>query len=297
MSDHYRSHQPTSKLQLEPNELLAAYLATRLPATYAVAAKVLSELHLDPAPASLLDLGAGVGAAALAAAEIFPGIATTLIEANPTFRTQAQQLLPAATIVSGNASSVALAPHDLTIANYLFNELSSGARRQLLEAAWSATRQALILIEPGSTSGFAIVKEARTWLLAHGGHMIAPCPHADACPLPKSDWCHFAVRLQRSSLHRRIKQGQLPYEDEKFSYIVIGRSPATTVPARVIRRPSHHPGMIEIKLCAPGGIEDRKVTKRDKDAFRAARKAEWGDQWPRPTGVVSSSPEEIDTEE
>src|SRR5207244_1650324 len=55
----------------------AAYLLTRLPATFAAISAVLREVKQgvpDFRPRSLLDLGAGPGTAAWAASEIFPEI-------------------------------------------------------------------------------------------------------------------------------------------------------------------------------------------------------------------------------
>ena len=99
------------------------------------------------------------------------------------------------------------------------------------------------------------------------------------CPLAAPDWCHFAARVERSSLHRRIKEGALGYEDEKYSYVALTRDPVLPAASRVLRRPVHHPGLIELQLCTPDGIAPLRVTKRDREAFRAARKADWGGRY------------------
>ena len=64
----------------------AAYLAVRLPATYAALRRVFAEINLR-APqagiASMLDLGAGPGTALFAAAQVFPFLQeATLVEAD-----------------------------------------------------------------------------------------------------------------------------------------------------------------------------------------------------------------------
>ena len=107
--------------------------------------------------------------------------------------------------------------------------------------------------------------------------MLAPCPGSGPCPIQSPDWCHFAARVERSSLHRRLKDAGLNYEDEKFSYVAVGRRPVKLPAARILRRPEHHPGLIRITQCMPSGIESRSVTRREPAAFRHARHAAWGD--------------------
>src|SRR5262249_22582831 len=141
-------------------------------------------------------------------------------------------------------------------------------------------RVALVVIEPGAPDGFARIRGIRAELLDLGARMVAPCPIETSCPIVHPDWCHFAARVERSSIHRRLKDAELGYEDEKFSYVALARSaPASIAESRVVRRPQHHPGLIEIALCTPGGLQRERVTKRDKPGFRRARHLSWGDEW------------------
>lgn len=93
----------------------------------------------------------------------------------------------------------------------------------------------------------------------------------------ESDWCHFSARFDRTSLHRRLKGGSLGYEDEKFSYIAAAKLPVTVEAARVISHPLNQPGFIQLQLCTPIGLQTLSITKRDKVAWKRARKTDWGD--------------------
>jgi len=123
------------------------------------------------------------------------------------------------------------------------------------------------------------VRSVRDELVAKGAHVAAPCPTSGACPIVEPDWCHFGARVERSSLHRRVKEGELGYEDEKFSYVALTRSPVVTAGARVVRRPQHQAGLIVLETCTAEGLQTERVGKRDKETFRRARKAGWGDRW------------------
>ena len=120
-------------------------------------------------------------------------------------------------------------------------------------------------------------------MLAQGQHIAAPCPADAECPMKNrsGDWCHFAARVERTSLHRRLKSGELGYEDEKFSYLVFARDPAAPqAPARILRHPVHGKGHIKLTLCEAPTVREVTIGKSDKESFREARRAKWGDAWP-----------------
>lgn len=93
------------------------------------------------------------------------------------------------------------------------------------------------------------------------------------------DWCHFYARFDRSALHRRLKDGTMGYEDEKFSYVALAKSPVKTASARVLRHPLRQAGFTQLQLCDSGGLQTLKITKRDKKIWKLARKTDWGDAW------------------
>jgi len=274
MSDAYRAGKAPPRLAAA--ERTAAYLVTRMPATYAAARAVLRETHRllgGREISSVLDVGAGSGAASLAALEEYPAAAVTLIDRDPALLEAARQWLPQARATAEDVTRTpTLEPHDLVILAYSAGEMAPAPLKKL----WQAARVALILVEPGTPRGFAVIRAARSELLAAGAHMIAPCPSAGACPVVDPDWCHFAARVERSSLHRRIKGADLGYEDEKYSYVALAREPVAPATSRIVGRPRHHPGLIELDACTPDGLTTVCVSKRERDRFRAARHAEWG---------------------
>lgn len=280
LSSAYREGR---EFPLNSAERIAAYLATRFPATYAAAHAVLEEVRtrLPALPIeSVLDVGAGSGAAALAARHWFAPDRITLIERHHAMAGVARELLPEAVIRCQDFTLAQIfPPHDLVIASYALGE---PAESRMTDRLWEATRVMLVIVEPGTTRGFSFIREVRSRLLAAGAHMLAPCPHENACPLVAPDWCHFGARVERSSWHRRLKGGTLNYEDEKFSYIALAREVWPTAAARIIRRPRHQAGLIEIEVCTPGGVQTVRAVKRERETFRAARRTAWGDEWKQP---------------
>jgi len=265
-------------LALETPERVAAYLVTRMPATYAAADAVLREVRERLGGAtveSTLDVGAGSGGASLAAKQWLKPKQLTLLERHSAIAGFARDLLPEAEIRLEDFTRTTKFPqHDVVIASYALGEASAA---HVISRLWDAARVAVIVIEPGTPRGFALIREIRSQLLACGAHMLAPCPRADACPIIEPDWCHFAARVERTSLHRRVKEAELNYEDEKFSYVAFTREEVLLPAARIVRRPLHQPGLITLETCTPRGIETVRATKRDRAMFRSARRADWGD--------------------
>ncbi|UNT00958.1 small ribosomal subunit Rsm22 family protein [Streptomyces tubbatahanensis] len=300
---HYRGETPTGAPVLRRRADAVAYAAYRMPATFAAASAALDALAArapDWAPASHLDIGGGTGAAVWAAAHVWetsrtaPRATTVLDWAEPALAL-GRELASSADAVRETAwragslrgAVPAMEPADLVTASYVLGELDAEDRRAVVDAAARAARGAVVLVEPGTPDGYLRIREARDALLAAGLRVLAPCPHGAACPLVAGqDWCHFAVRVARSSLHRRVKGGELAYEDEKYSYVAavrdgLGQAAGAGGPARVVRKPLLRKGQVLLDLCAPeGGLTRRTVTKRDgADTYRAARKTDWGGTW------------------
>ncbi len=268
----------------------AAYLASRLPATYAVISRVLREAQLripGLCVESMLDLGAGPGTAMWAAMELFPELAhTVLVEDSAEWIEIGNRLM----CKSGNRAirnaewrhgtvTGEFPPQsfDLVVASYLINEVPVRDRASVALAAWQRTRRVLVIIEPGTPEGFAIIRSLRQELLAIEAYLAAPCPHANECPIPAGDWCHFAERLERTSEHRNTKGGELGYEDEKYSYVILSREPVALPGARILRHPRKHSGHTEFELCTREGLKRETISRKQGERFKAAKKAEWGD--------------------
>jgi ribosomal protein RSM22 (predicted rRNA methylase) len=287
ISKTYRDGGGSGTIKTDGDAL--AYALARMPATYAALTASLNALcEITPrfAPKTLLDVGAGPGTAAWAAAEVFPSLKSfALIDANQVLRALALDLARGSTRLNemsyekgeARAALDKAGPADLVIASYMIGELADSDRQSLVEAMWAKTADTLLVVEPGTPAGYARIMTLREQLIASGAHVLAPCPHEKSCPLHRPDWCHFSQRLARSQAHRQLKGAELPFEDEKFSYVVLSRAPIALRPARVLAQPDVGKAEISAKLCMPDGIETAKVPRRDKAAYARARRWRWGD--------------------
>jgi ribosomal protein RSM22 (predicted rRNA methylase) len=268
---------------------VAAYAAYRMPATFSAVRAVLDAFEPPSAPAGLLDIGGGTGAAAWAVVDAYPTISrVTVVD-------QVRGALAFGRRLAADAPSAALRDAtwqpmrlpgtlpsaDIATISYVIGELTAPDRAALVTAAMAAA-PTVIVVEPGTPAGYERILDVRSAMIAAGRTIVAPCPHQLACPLPAGkDWCHFGARVNRSSLHRRIKDAELSYEDEKFAYVVgVAAPPEAPSAARVLRRPVQRKGLVSLRLCTPDGTAvDRIVTKRHGDDYRRARDTEWGDAY------------------
>ncbi len=267
----------------------AAYAALRMPATFAaVAAALVAAQQRLPGftPRSLLDVGAGTGAALWAAGAHAPSLANaTLIEAEAAMISFGQRLtahvrataLPAIQWQRADLRTTALPQADLVTAAYTLGELPAAARAAAVNALWAATNGLLLIVEPGTPVGFAVVRDLRDQLLEAGAQIVAPCPHHHACPMPANDWCHFAQRVTRTSVQRNVKGAAMGYEDEKFAYVAVARTPGTPIAGRILRHPVTRKGYISLPVCAPDRLRTVEITRANITAWRQARDLGWGD--------------------
>jgi ribosomal protein RSM22 (predicted rRNA methylase) len=296
MSERYREHEggrPSRQL-VDSDDAVLAYLAVRLPGTFAALQRAMAEVasaRPDFRPASHLDLGAGPGTAFFAAAGPWPGIeATTLVEADERFVRMGSELLrqpqeaPRLSWLredlAGSSARWSTLSADLVTMSYVLSELDAHQAEDVVRRAMASTVGVLLIVEPGTTRAFEALRVIRTRLIAEGAYVVAPCPHLGVCPMVGGDWCHFATRLSRSKLHREVKGGTAPFEHEAFAYLALSPDPVPAPLARVLRRPRVTNGFVELQLCGSEGLERRSIPRRDKAGYRHASRLDWGDALP-----------------
>lgn len=276
LSQDYREGR-TSPFADEAKRL--AYLGARMPATYAAVRKVLENISLS---GSVLDMGAGPGTASWAAADLFPALEKiTLIEKSSeaialgkTLAASHPVLQKASWIHQSIGEPIPKA--DAAILSYVLSELSEPM--VVVEACWEAV-PLLILIEPGTPKAFQLMRKIRERLIDLKAYIVAPCPHALGCPIQGADWCHFAARVERTRLHRLLKEGSLGYEDEKFSYLIASKTPALPVSNRILRHPLKQSGHVRLTVCTDSGkIEEKTISRKHKELYRQARDSNWGNK-------------------
>jgi ribosomal protein RSM22 (predicted rRNA methylase) len=307
LSRRYRAEdgaaRPTAFVR--DSEQALAYAAWILPATHAQAWGALSYVPKRAGewnPRTLLDLGSGPGTVAWAAADIWESLhRAVLVEREAAFSTLGRDLAQAsrsalvreATWETRDARAHASRERfDLVTLAHVLSEMPSGEAGLVLRSAWAACEGVLVVVEPGTPAGFAVVETARTQLVASGAHILAPCPHERECPLhggqllEPPDWCHFAQRTQRPELQRRLKHASLPWEDAKFAFVAAARFESAAPPwARVLRHPVKGQGHVDFDLCSTEGRLTRKVA-RSHGGWKLARKLEWGDAVEKPEDIA-----------
>ena len=280
----YESARSSSDVSVE------AYLATRLPATFAAISRVfelVAEVAPDFEPQSLLDVGAGPGTASWAAVEAWPSLAqVTLVERDSRFADMAAGFLTASSHVALSAAQIERADMaklegkaELVVAAYVLAEQRETMAKELALRLWEACQGLLIIVEPGTPAGFVRIRAARQALLEAGGFAMAPCTHSEQCPMVGDDWCHFKTRLQRSRLHMQAKGATVPFEDESFSFIAVSRQKRDLPQGRVLSPPAINKVGTSLKLCGHGGVEQLVIASRDKAAYKLSKKKSWGDVW------------------
>lgn len=292
LSNRYRSSCSANGRQiLASSEEVAAYAGYRMPATFGAIHSALRQVESRLpgfCPETLLDVGAGPGTAMWAAVTIWPDLRRiVLLERDERMIDFGRRLSASSSLESVQRAEWLKvditrrldhsAPRcDLVVVSYVLGELAESLSASVIRRLWDLAGCTLVIIEPGTPSGFSRVRQYREQLLALGSKTIAPCPHDAPCPLRENDWCHFAQRIERSRLHRHAKGGGLSYEDEKFSYVAVSHLAVDAIKGRVIRHPRVRPGHIRLEICTPDGLTSTAVTRKHRDLYREARDLQWG---------------------
>jgi ribosomal protein RSM22 (predicted rRNA methylase) len=175
---------------------------------------------------------------------------------------------------------------DLVISSYMINELSSNDIEIVIDYLWNMTKKILIIVEPGTPDDFKRMYDIRKYLIQKSGIIVAPCLHTFECDiLNKQDWCAFTTRVERNKIQKAVKSGDVPFEDEKFTFLAVLKKeyveelelePKNI--ARILRNPEITQNYINLMLCnQEGKIINDKVLKSNKEIFKKAKKTQNGD--------------------
>lgn len=283
ISKKYRENDGKGKKLVTTSSEATAYAISRMAATYCAVYSALAEClkKYKGEIETVLDIGAGTGAATWAITNLIEVNKATCLEREKEMRKVGSQLMKEELAnvewkefdlnkdeIEENA--------DLVVTSYVINELSEEDRKKAITKMWNATNGILVIIEPGTPEGFRHILEARDMLLEKGANIVAPCSHNGKCPISKDDWCSFYVRVARSGIHRQAKKGELGYEDEKFSYIALSKTPIDMYQPRILRHPQINSGYVKVKLCTQDGILEKTYSKKDKDIYKKIRKLDAG---------------------
>lgn len=289
VSERYREEGKikTRNKLINSKEEALSYAISRMPATYGAINTVLENIMkmTKISIKNVLDIGAGTGAVEWAILDLMQVEDITCIE-NEKYMMQIGKRLMQNNETLKNAKWMKLnivqeqieQEADLVIASYVLNEIEERTKEQILKKLWKATNKILVIIEPGTPEGYKEINSIRKYFIENKANIIAPCQHNEECGIGQDDWCAFSCRIARSKAHKILKDGETPYEDEKFSYIAISKFETDKLDGVVLRHPKIESGKITIKVCKSNGeIEEKIITKKEKETFKKAKKLKVGD--------------------
>jgi ribosomal protein RSM22 (predicted rRNA methylase) len=303
LSERYRTQRSGKENSLaRGSDEALGYAAIILPAAYAQLSGAMAAVKAripDWQPTSMLDIGSGPGTALWAATEQWPSLQKlTAWEREPAFIELGRRLVKVSEspalrqatwqkVIIGSGltarageqglTSGQIEKYHLVVFGHVLNELPEVTRKEIVTLAWQQCSGILLIVEPGTSSAFPIVKAMREYLMTLGAQTLAPCAHNKPCLL-ENDWCHFPQRLERPSFQRQAKAASAGWEESKFSYAAMSRFPIeTAIWGRLIHQPHKTKKDVQLTISSIDGIVDLAIPKSQREAFRRASDYQWGD--------------------
>lgn len=287
ISQNYRTNEGRGKRLLKTESEAIAYAISRMPATYGAvynALKYCLDIY-NPVIKTVADIGAGTGTATIAVSQLLDVEKIECFEREDSMRKVGINIFKKYSNLSDKTNWIKLdicndeitEKYNLVVTSYMLNEISDEQKNIIVEKLWKISKDMLLIVEPGTMEGYKNIINAKRKLLEMGANIIAPCKN-DKCKLPKDDWCNFSCRVQRTKIHKELKEGNAPYEDEKYMYIAVSKQKINqTNRKRILRHPIIHNGFVKLKVCDEEDIKEITISKKDKERFKLARKSKVGD--------------------
>lgn len=283
------------KAYIQDTEDVFAYLALRSPATYAQIYGSFSQIQENIPnwhPKTMLDIGSGPGTGVWAAKTIWGSLeAATCLDQERSFLSLGKEISSNAQLnvkmswQQGNASYVIendTTMYDIVLLSNILNELDIPQREHLIGSAYNHCKGIMVIVEPGTPSGTAIVNHAAK-SLSHT-QIIAPYGNNTLIQDDKQ-WIHFPQKFIRPEFQRRVRQHMRDselmasdFEEAKYAYVAFGKDIASaSLWGRCIGSPKMYKGYLEIPILTTAGLETIKVMKRHKPQYLFAKKLRWGE--------------------
>ena len=283
LSNRYMNEKRKGQSLINKKLEVLAYSIIRMPATFCAIDKAIEETlkKYNPTIETALDIGSGTGAGEWAILNNIDISKITCIEREDEMAFLAQKLLEEHKNINWKNQDIVKnkinEKADLVIVSYMINELRDEVKEDVIKNILDSFNKIVIFIEPGTPDGFSNIRKIQKIAINNDLNILAPCTSQNECKLPEDDWCHSIVRVERNKIHKFVKDADVPYEDEKFSYIAISKEKIDNSGARILRHPNISSGFIKVKLCNNGIIEEKTFTKKDKDNFKKIKKLKCGD--------------------
>lgn len=272
-----------------------AYMALRVPATYAQVSGALSAVQeVVPLwkPTTLLDIGSGPGTGVWAATRLWPSIKHAVcMDTNKDLLDIGRRVstsLP--THISWQRQDITRglptdSTYDLVLLANVLNELSMNQAEKVIGQAFNLCKGIMVIIEPGTEFGNALVQSFAK-KFSKTGLLVAP--YINNTYIASDEyWIHFSQRFIRPEFQRRIRQAMRndteaasDWEEAKYSYVAICRDTKSFVSpsawGRTIGPVKVQKGFLEVTVMTESGIFQVKILKRNKKQYSFAKKLSWG---------------------
>ena len=219
ISNRYMNEKRGGQSLLNKDMEALAYSIIRMPATFCAINKALEETlkRYRPEIYTALDIGAGTGAGEWAILNNVDAKQILCIEREEKMRKLGQKLLSDFKNINWKNQDIVkekiLDTADLVVVSYMINELEESVKEEVIQNILNTFNKIVIFIEPGTPEGFNNIKKIQKMAIEKGLNILAPCTSQEECKLPKEDWCHSVVRVERNKIHKFVKEAEVPYEE------------------------------------------------------------------------------------
>ena len=279
LTDKYKTKTSKSLDLIESEEESVTYAISRMPATFSVIYELLQKMSDQDFLGdfdSVIDVGSGTGTSFFALRELGYKGDISLFENNSYMIDTFKKLSDKYNVCKYNIISENLPIQaDLVMSSYMLSELQESDRINAFKELLCASKKYVLVVDTGTPKTYQDYMKLKDYAIENGFYVIAPCK-SDVCPL-ENDYCQFYSRVERSSLHRMLKDAERSFEDEPYFYLLLARENVKKSGDRIIRRPIISQGKVELKLCTSSGVISKIYTKQNKDSFKRAKKAKIND--------------------